>query len=231
MADDESRAEVGRSLLAVGEQQEEIGKTAEAEASYEEARRNLIAVAASQPGVTVYRADLATADSRLGWLFSKTGQLDEGLRLLERCRDARAKLVEANPNVDEFQTGLASIHNDIGFVLVQTGRPAAALESYSKAMAIQQRLADANPGVTRFQNDLARTHTNTGHLMRNTGKTVGVARVARQGGSDPAEAGRREPQRLIVPERAGHQPQQYRKLTSRYREDGGSRSSRTARRS
>ena len=76
-ADDESRAEVGRSLLAVGEQQEEIGKTAEAKASYEEARRNLITVADSQPGVAVYRADLATADSRLGWLYSKTGQLDE----------------------------------------------------------------------------------------------------------------------------------------------------------
>ena len=88
-----------------------------------------------------------------------------------------------------------------------TGKPAEAEAEYRKALAIQQKLADDNPALTEFRTSLAGSHNNLGYGCRDGQAGGGGGRVP-QGAGDPAEAGRRQPRRHRLPQRAGEQPQQ-----------------------
>ena len=59
--DGEAKAEVGRTLIYLGDLLTEIGQTDEARTSYAEARTSLEGVTRAKPAVTQYQSDLASS--------------------------------------------------------------------------------------------------------------------------------------------------------------------------
>jgi serine/threonine-protein kinase len=171
-ADTATRADLARSLLAVGSLEQATGELAEAYVSFQEAQQ-LAAELATTAGPTDSVPEvLALSLRRIGELQAQTGKPDEALQSLERALVIQQKLADAKPDVPQFLSDVASIHDKIGWLLRQSGRPAEALASYEQASAILQKLADADPSVTQFQSNLARTYNDIGRLMYQTGRPV-----------------------------------------------------------
>jgi serine/threonine-protein kinase len=171
-ADDQVKAEVGRSLHHLGALLMESGRTDEARNSLEAARTLLEDLTGASPADTWFQRELALSHIDIGNLLRDTGKLAEAMASLDSARVISQKLANAHPAVTQFQRDLAISHNNIGNLLLQAGKPKEALASYQAALAIQQRLADANPAVTEYQRLLALSHRNIANLLSQTGKAA-----------------------------------------------------------
>jgi serine/threonine protein kinase len=184
--DGEATADVGRSLIALGNLLGMTGRTDEALTSLAEARTVLLGLARARPAVTQFQRDLAESHHHIGALLSQTGKPAEALASYQAARATQRRLADANPAVTQFQSELAGTQYSIGMLLEKTGELAEALASFKAAREIQQRLADANPALIRFHSDLAGTYQRIGLLLFHTGKpaealaSMNAARVIQQ---------------------------------------------------
>ncbi len=169
-ADPEIRAEVGRSLTAIGSLLQSTGKTGEAEATYRHAESLLADLARSSPAASAARAALSACRSRLGYLLYRTGQSAAALEAYRLARADQEAPAAAPGASNEARTDLAATIGRIGDLLSDTGKPTEAEAEYRKAMGVFQRLADDNPAVVLFHGLLAVSHNNLGLLLSETGK-------------------------------------------------------------
>jgi serine/threonine protein kinase/tetratricopeptide (TPR) repeat protein len=167
---DLARADVGRSLVAIGRLLELTGKSDEAEAAYREAELRLTGPAGTAPSAAAVRAALAYCRSRLGWLLKLTGHTAEALTMLRLARADQEALAGADAATVRTTSDLAWTVNRLGILLSETGNASEAEGEFRAAISIQQRLADDNPAVAEFRSDLAFSHNDLGSLLWNTGK-------------------------------------------------------------
>ena len=135
-ADGGVRADVARSLQAVGTLAFQTADADAARAALEEARDLADGLAAAEAS-----DELATLQAQchygLGSLLAKTGKPSQALSALEKARAIQEALARANPTVTALQSDLGASHHYIGWLLIQTGKPSEALAALEKARAIQ----------------------------------------------------------------------------------------------
>ena len=159
--------EIGRSLTAVGDLLERMGKTGEALAMYLRAEALL-----SGPSVSDRSAKSALAACRVlrGRLRSNTGKPIEALeafRLARIDQEALAGVAGAQP---QARRDLAETTGRIGELLAQIGRIPAAEAECRSALAIARKLVEENPGVTRFRKELSDDHCGLAMVLRTMGR-------------------------------------------------------------
>ena len=110
---DEAKADVGRSLTAIGRLLELTGKAEEAEAAYREAELRLAGPAGPVPS-RCGSAALAYCRSRLGWLLKETGHPAEALSMLRLARADQEALAGAAAATDRTTNDLAATVNWLG---------------------------------------------------------------------------------------------------------------------
>jgi serine/threonine-protein kinase len=169
-ADAATRADVARSLVAIGLLQQSIGDMSGALSSYEEARRLAEGPLATTSTDVQWQAVLGLAYFRIGVFLNDTGKPAEAQAEFERSVAIRQKLADAHPDVTEFQSDLGTGYRNVGVLLVQIGKTSEALNAFERSLAIRQKLADANPSITLFQSDLAMSYSTTGSNLLMAGK-------------------------------------------------------------
>ena len=208
--DRESRAALGKAYDELGALTEKIGDQAAALAVQRKAlavRRSL----ASEAGADAEtRLDVARSLDAAGWLQRSTGDMAGAQASFEEARRLAEEAETKGGAVEHAQEVLGRAYHRIAYVQFDKGDPAEAVATCGKALAIRQKLADANPDVTRFQLDLAMSYNNIGWMLSRTGEPAEAAGCVRQGTGDPAEVGRRQPQRHPVPVGPGAEPHQHR---------------------
>jgi serine/threonine protein kinase len=177
--DVETRLDVARSLLAVGQLLRGTGDNAGALAAFEEARDLAERLEAGDPTDAV-RSVLALSHYRIGSVLSKTGKPAEAMETYRKALAIRQKLADAYPAVTDFQSDLARSHMNISSLLGATGKWAEAMEADRKALTIRQKLADANPAVTEFQLELAQSHFAIGNGLWVMGKPAEALEALRK---------------------------------------------------
>jgi eukaryotic-like serine/threonine-protein kinase len=171
-ADAGLKADVGRSLLAVGMLLEGMGKTGEALAAYRRSEGLMEGPAGSDPAV---RAAVANCRSRLGHLLFRTGQTADSLAAYRLARSDQEALAAAPGATDDARRNLASTLNTFGYLLVLTGRPGEAEAEFRKALALEQGLVNANPAATAPRSRLATVHNSLGWMLSDTGRPEAAA--------------------------------------------------------
>jgi serine/threonine-protein kinase len=169
-AEPATRADVARSLLAVGSLQHQTGDMSGAQASYDEALRLAEGLTANVDAGDPLQAVLGLAHERMGRLFSDAGKPTAALASVGRALAIRQKLADAHPDVTQFQSDLGTGYYQIANLLIMTGNPAEALKANERALTIRQKLADTNPGITHFSRDLARSYNTIGYQLQLAGK-------------------------------------------------------------
>jgi serine/threonine protein kinase/tetratricopeptide (TPR) repeat protein len=174
------KADLGRSLTAVGGLLEITGRTGEAELTYRKAESLLVELVTTIAEAAAVRGVLANCRSRLGSLLHSTGRDDEALSVYRLARADQQALAAAPGATAESRRDLSDTISRVARALEATGKSAEAAAEYREALAIQQLLADNNPAVTDFQSRLASSHTDLGNLLRNTGKQSAAAAEFRE---------------------------------------------------
>jgi tetratricopeptide (TPR) repeat protein len=124
------------------------------------------------PGVALYRGDLARSQSAIGSALVKAGQHSDALASLERARVAFEAMARDNPDLTYVGDDLAACHTSIGDALRATGRLDEALAAYERAMAIREPLAGANPDFVQYQLELSRDLKLRGVTQQASGRSA-----------------------------------------------------------
>ena len=165
---DIAKADVGRSLTAIGRLLELTGKFDLAEAAYREAEQRLAGPAGPVPSAAV-RSALAFCRSRLGWLLKETGHTAEALSMLRLARADQEALARAAAAPDRTTNDLAATVSWLGILLAEAGKASEAEAEYRAAISIQQKLAEHNPAVNEFRSNLATSHNDLARLLASAG--------------------------------------------------------------
>ena len=166
------QSDLAKSHNNIGILRSELGRRAEAMASYEKALAIRERLVREFPTVTQFQSDLARSHHNIGALQSEVGRPAEAMASYELSRAIRERLVREDPLVTQFQEELAASHHNIGQLQDQLGQPRQSLASYEKAFAIQQRLACENPTVSKHRSHLATSHHSIGLLHLRTGRPL-----------------------------------------------------------
>ena len=210
-ADAETKLDVARSLNAVGWLQRSTGDMAGAPGIVRRGATSGGGGRDARAGAVEQAQEvLGRAYHRIAYVQFETGDPAEALATCGKALAIRQKLADANPGVTRFQLDLAMTHNNIGWMTSLTGDPAEQRACARQGTAIQQKLADANPSVTQFQLDLSLSHINIGWLLFAMGDTAGARGPWDKAPGDPAEAGRRLPDRHQIPARSGGELRRHR---------------------
>jgi tetratricopeptide (TPR) repeat protein/tRNA A-37 threonylcarbamoyl transferase component Bud32 len=166
------RREAGRARVRLGDIQEMLGETAEAEASYQRALSLLGQLHTTFPDVAVYRQDLARAHHGLAVLWRKTGKLAEAERAGREALRLRRQLADDHPDEPAYQRDLADSSYQQGALLARLpGRQRDAEGAYRASLERQRRLVARFPDRPDYRRDLARTLNNQGILLQANGRS------------------------------------------------------------
>jgi tetratricopeptide (TPR) repeat protein len=158
----------------------------------EKAKRFYVDFLEANPPTRELRAEMASANVRLGHINRMLEKPDDAAADYQRAVEQFATLDRQHPSID-YKRALADAYNWLG----ETFRPlperaAMAASAYDSAVQIQRGLAADNPGQPGHQQELARTHYNRG-ILRSGRAEPGDARFK------AAESDFREAVRLLEP--------------------------------
>ena len=119
-------------------------------------------LAAANPSVTEFRANLAQADVNMGFMQRDSGHPDQAIESFRKALSINQELAQANPSITAFSSNLATCLNNLGDLQRQAGHASGALQAHTRALSIFQKLVDSNPGVIAFQDGLASSHNYIG---------------------------------------------------------------------
>jgi eukaryotic-like serine/threonine-protein kinase len=159
--------EVCKSLAAMAELFEMMGKTHDAVTACRRSESLLAGPAASDPAV---RVALANCRSRLGYFLSRTGRSADALAA---CRLARAEqeVLAAGPDAsNKARRDLATTVELMGSLLMESGKLTETETEFRTALAVRQGLVRDNPAVTEFRHELERVHNRLGVMFSQMGK-------------------------------------------------------------
>jgi serine/threonine protein kinase len=164
------KAEVGRSLTALGSLLDATGNTDQALVAYRRSESLLASLAGSELAA---RAALAACRSQTGLLLSRRGKTDEALAAYRQARADQEVLAAAPGSANDVRRDLADTVFRIGTLLwyaSRAGRLSDAEAECRTALAIRQKLVDDNPAVTEFRSSLAQSHFGLGSALIFTGR-------------------------------------------------------------
>jgi serine/threonine-protein kinase len=164
------RGEMADNHFRVGYITAELGRNADAQQSYGDARRLFEQLAKAHPEVTKYQADLAGTFNNLGVLQAESGRRDEAERSWGEARRLFEQLAQTHPEVTKYQVDLAGTYTSLGLLQHESGRRVEAERSYGEARRRYEQLAKAHPEVPEYQADLALTYNNLGNLQVDSGR-------------------------------------------------------------
>jgi serine/threonine-protein kinase len=168
-ADAATKADVGRSLIAIGSLLG-TGHLSEALASLEEARSVLGELGESRPDRGVIRGLIARSYWRTGVFRNRDGQPPEALLAFERGIAIAEELVAAHLDSVEDQRTLSWCYNSIGILRSQEGDTGGALAAFEQSRRIKQGIADDHRDVAEYRRDLAISHMNIGMVLLHAGQ-------------------------------------------------------------
>jgi eukaryotic-like serine/threonine-protein kinase len=143
--DVETRLDVARSLMRVGDLLRRTGDTAGALAAFEE-QREIAMAAETKASTDASRTVLALSHHAIGTVLAANGKSEEAIESYRKALAIRQELADTKAAVIQLQLDLSLTHTNIGILLAQVGRLEEARVSYRKAWAITQKLFAANPG-------------------------------------------------------------------------------------
>ncbi len=139
-----------------------LSSPAAAEADFRRAAEEFERLAAAEPHVMRWQAQLATALNNLAALAATTGRPDEAEAAYRRAIDIQSRLSQQAPQVVGYLRDLAVSRNNFGFLLSQQHRAAAAIEQFDHARADLTRLTEAHPGSAEYASRLGAVCNNLG---------------------------------------------------------------------
>jgi serine/threonine-protein kinase len=166
-ADAQARADVARSLIAVGWLQEQTGDVAGALALYQEA----LGVTTTDPDERL-RVVLGSAYQRMGRLLEYSGRPTEAAPCFERAVAIQRELTETRPDAIQYHVELSETYDRLAHLFSHIGKPAEAARMDERTLAIRRRLADSDPGNVQFQSDLAKSYASVGYHLELTGRSA-----------------------------------------------------------
>jgi tetratricopeptide (TPR) repeat protein len=140
-----------------------LGRPAEARASFLDAVRLFRVVLAKQPNHTLARQFLASTYIRLAELAkanSETGQGADKEKFYLLAAALREALVADNPREAAYQSALGYVQNNLAVLYYNAGKFEQAAAWHRKALNVRERLAKEHAGVEAYQADVAQSHYN-----------------------------------------------------------------------
>ena len=178
---DPARADLGRTLRAIGGLLAQSGRHAEAIESYAQARAIFAELAREGPETEIGR-DLARCDRDIGYTYYLSGKPAEALSALERAKAAIEALPAAERSTLENQAELARTLSSICLVLRQTGRTSEVITTYRRLIEILEGVIRSQP-TTEFLADLATYEVNLGQVYRQLGRRSEALEIYRSAAS------------------------------------------------
>jgi tetratricopeptide (TPR) repeat protein/tRNA A-37 threonylcarbamoyl transferase component Bud32 len=168
--DPEVRLDTVNAYRRLGDIQQQLGQSGEAEEAYRQAIAQAEKLVADHPNVPEYQTDLARNYHSLGTLLRTNGKLQEAEQAYRKAFAINEKLAADHPNVPEYRQRLARGQNDLGALLAATGRHKEAEHAYRQALTLQEKLATDFPAQPGYLADLALTYVHLGPLLQATGR-------------------------------------------------------------
>ena len=181
----ETVLDLSRSLIECGFSEAEIGDSAAALESLNEAVKRVEELEAIGRGSDAARFVLARALLDRGNLLEPTRPA-EAIALNDRSRAILQALVDANPGVADFQDQLVRALENLGSL---SSNPVDTFAAYARALAILEKLAVAKPDDWDIQDSLAITHNNIGASTFQNGQMERGAGIIPAGTCDLAKSG------------------------------------------
>ena len=174
------REALARVAHNLGTIQSEVGRRAEAMASYRRAGEIREALVRDHPDVPLYRHELAGTYNNLGNLLRDAGKPTEARHAFEQAVAVKERLNRYHPDVAEYRSSLAISLANLGFLLAHIGGPTDALPPIRRAAALQEGLVRDHPDVVGYRGELATSLAGLGSLQRQAGKTDEAMRSLRR---------------------------------------------------
>jgi tetratricopeptide (TPR) repeat protein len=170
-ADDEaSRFRTAQAAYRVGLIESRLGRKAEGEAAFRQARDGYEKLAADFSTVPEYRRELAISHNNLGAQLADLGKRPEAEEQYRRGLALQEKLTADSPAVPQFRQEMAISHTNLGLLLADLGKRPEAEEQIRRALALREKLAADFPAVPEYRQELAASHNDLGFLLAEVGK-------------------------------------------------------------
>jgi serine/threonine-protein kinase len=163
----ETQRGLATSHFHIGLLQRQLGRSAEALASYDRSRAIAERIAVEHPELPIEQDLGKTLDNR-GNVLSDLGRRADAMESYQRALAVYERLAAAEPTNAGYQVNVASVSHNIGVEHAKARRAAEALADFDRARAIRERLAAAHPTVSEYQNLLAQSYKNIGVLNADT---------------------------------------------------------------
>jgi tetratricopeptide (TPR) repeat protein len=175
------RHELALKLRNVGILQVEMGKPAEALASFEKARENLQKFRETIPGNASLQPILAEMHYNTAWAQSQMGRTAETLSSLRAAREIRQRLLEANPAVSLHRRRLAGCQHEIGNQLSELGRTSEADTTFRQALVLMRELPAGDHAEPAVRAELAGILVDLAAFQQRTGRAAEAEAGFREG--------------------------------------------------
>jgi tetratricopeptide (TPR) repeat protein len=173
--------ELAAAYVRLGKIYSELGKDAEANQAWEQARKLYESLTKVAPESVEWRHGLAQC---YFWL----GRNDEAIALWE-------KLVQ--PNRPRFLKELADVYNSLAVQSTDSGQLTKGLEYHQKALANRETLVRLTPNDPEAHRDLGGTLNNIGVLLQNKGRSAEALVMYRRAAERAEAAWAQAPQMII----------------------------------
>jgi tetratricopeptide (TPR) repeat protein/tRNA A-37 threonylcarbamoyl transferase component Bud32 len=134
-------------LSGLAKSQEEAGRPAEAERTYQRSAAAWKQLSEQYPLLDDYRGSLSACYHCLANVYIDHGQIEEAIRFYREALPLREQLARASPHNSKRHSDLGGTWYKLGEVLEKKNDLGAALEAYQRADA-QERLALVDAGMT-----------------------------------------------------------------------------------
>lgn len=197
----ESRAEVARAYLRVGDILRRLGEDADAEQSYRQAIERYLVVVQEAPHATEYRHGLAGVYHNLAQMLVEKSLIPqarvendrEARVLIERCITLSRKLVEDNPGNVLFAINLGLSYETLGKVLERQNHRREAQEQFQSALQLYRAARQKEPANMEVQYRLCSTMWNAAALHAKQGEMKTALALHEEGDSLARQLVQRQP--------------------------------------
>jgi serine/threonine protein kinase len=148
----------------------DLGATADADRSFEQALALLEGLVQDHPADPEYQHKLAGILQNYAVLQARTGRSSGAGEAFTKARAIRERLARDYPESEPYREGLARTLNDMAIFYATTNRRAEAGAVYERALAVQEELVGAHPQNPGYRERLAGTLYSLGLLYRGTGR-------------------------------------------------------------
>ena len=134
-------------------------------ATYQQAQQIRQALAAKDPGNSLWQRDLFTSLGNIGDMQLETSQASEALKTYQQAFEVMEALSKKEPGNDEWVTDLSVAHEKLAIAFKAVGQMPDALAHCQSAVSLRQGLLQKKPADTTMQNDLAIGLLNLGGIQ------------------------------------------------------------------